>query len=158
MSQYLPLLVLAVLAVLFIVVSRIFSGLLNPARPTPAKNAPYECGIVPGRDAPERFPVRFYLLAMIFIVFDIEIIFFFAWASVFRDLGAFGLVAILVFSVAVFESFVYLLGNGALEWGPVKRGVSRDMVSPSRTADSTVRRVGLEGRMATAPAGGGRAA
>ena len=146
MGQYLPIVVLAALAIVFIIVSRVFSGLLNPARPTPAKNAPYECGIVPGREAPERFPVRFYLVAMIFIVFDIEIIFFFPWATVYRELGSFGLFAILIFAAAVFESFVFLIGNGALDWGPLKRGEVSDVVSPGRTASTTVRRVGLEGR------------
>ena len=65
--------------------------------------------------------MRFFLVAMIFIVFDIEIIFLFPWAIVFRELGGFGLGAIVIFSAAVFESFVYLIGNGALDWGPVKR-------------------------------------
>jgi NADH-quinone oxidoreductase subunit A len=146
MGQYLPIVVLALLTVAFVVLSRVFSGLLNPARPTPAKTAPYECGIVPGREPPERFPVRFYLVAMIFIVFDIEIIFFFPWATVFRELGAFGLGAILIFAVAVFESFVYLIGNGALDWGPLKKGAPSEVVSPARTAATTIRRVGLEGR------------
>jgi NADH-quinone oxidoreductase subunit A len=146
MGQYLPILVLAALAIAFVAISRVASGLLNPARPTPAKNAPYECGIVPGREPPERFPVRFYLVAMIFIVFDIEIIFFFPWATVFRELGPFGLGAILIFSAAVFESFVYLIGNGALDWGPVKRSRPVDVVDPARTTTSTIRRVGLEGR------------
>lgn len=146
MGQYLPIVVLAALAILFVIVSRVFSGLLNPARANPAKNAPYECGIVPGREPPERFPVRFYLVAMIFIVFDIEIIFFFPWATVFRELGAFGLGAILIFAAAVFESFVYLIGNGALDWGPLKRARVSEVVSPARTATTTIRRVGLEGR------------
>jgi NADH-quinone oxidoreductase subunit A len=146
MGQYLPILVLAILAILFAAISRVASGLLNPSRPTPAKNAPYECGIVPGKEPPERFPVRFYLVAMIFIVFDIEIIFFFPWATVYRELGAFGLGAIMIFAAAVFESFVYLIGNGALDWGPMKKGRVAEVVNASRTSESTIRRVGLEGR------------
>ena len=149
MAQYLPILAMAVLAAVFIGISRVFSGLLNPARPNPAKQAPYECGIVPGRDTPERFPVRFYLVAMIFIVFDIEIIFLFPWALVYRGLGAFGIGAILIFSAAVFESFVYVIGNGALDWGPLKRGERSMVVSPGRTSETTVRRVGLDGREPT---------
>jgi NADH-quinone oxidoreductase subunit A len=86
---------------------------------------------------------------MIFIVFDIEIIFFYPWAIAHEGLGLFGLVAVLIFSTAVFESFVYLIGNGALEWGPVRR--FHHAVSPRRTSSSTIRRVGvrevgLEGR------------
>jgi NADH-quinone oxidoreductase subunit A len=119
-----------------------------------AKRSPYECGIVPGREPPERFPVRFYLIAMIFIVFDIEIIFLYPWAVIYRNLGALGLVEILVFTVAVLVSFVYLLSNGALDWGPAKR-LRRlsPMVSADRTTRTTVRRVGLDGREAAGSEG-----
>ena len=79
--------------------SRVASKLLAPRNPTAAKSAPYECGIITATEPPERFPVRFFLVAMIFIVFDIEIIFFFPWATVFRELGAFGLGAIVIFAV-----------------------------------------------------------
>ena len=159
LGQYLPIVVLLILAVLFAALSFVASRLLAPRSPNDRKAAPYECGIIPGRETPERFPVRFYLVAMIFIVFDIEIIFFYPWAIAHGDLGLFGLVAVLIFSAAVFESFVYLIGNGALEWGPL-RGV-RHAVSPHRTASSTVRRagvreVGLQGRDQIA--GGDRAA
>jgi NADH-quinone oxidoreductase subunit A len=93
--------------------------------------------------------VRFYLVAMIFIIFDIEIIFLYPWAVVFRQLEAFGLWEMVVFSVAVFVSFVYLIGNGALDWGPAKRLVPmRDRTEPTagRTTQSTVRRVGSTDR------------
>ena len=158
-GQYLPIVVLLILAVLFAALSFVASRLLAPRSPNDRKAAPYECGIIPGRETPERFPVRFYLVAMIFIVFDIEIIFFYPWAIAHGDLGLFGLVAVLIFSAAVFESFVYLIGNGALEWGPLRR--VRHAVSPHRTASSTVRRagvreVGLQGRDQIA--GGDRAA
>jgi NADH-quinone oxidoreductase subunit A len=146
MSQYLPIFAMLVLATLFGAISRIAQRLLIPPRPTPAKVAPYECGIIPSREPPHRFPVRFYLVAMIFIVFDIEIIFFFPYAVAFRDLGGFGLAAAVIFSVAVFESFVYLISNGALDWGPAKTDRRSEVVSPSRTTTSTIRRVGLEGR------------
>jgi NADH-quinone oxidoreductase subunit A len=136
-----------VLAVLFAVLSIIASKLLAPHKTTIAKREPYECGIVPSREPPERFPVRFYLVAMIFIVFDIEIIFLYPWAVIYRDLGAFGLVEVALFAVAVFVSFVYLIANGALDWGPVKRlRDSSPLVSAERTTHSTVKRVGLEGR------------
>ena len=159
LGQYLPIVVLLILAVLFAALTFVASRLLAPRSPNDRKAAPYECGIIPGRETPERFPVRFYLVAMIFIVFDIEIIFFYPWAIAHGDLGLFGLVAVLIFSAAVFESFVYLIGNGALEWGPLRR--VRHAVSPHRTASSTVRRagvreVGLQGRDQIA--GGDRAA
>ena len=147
MSQYLPVLALAVLAVLFAAISRVVSQLLAPSATTAAKRAPYECGIVPGREAPERFPVRFYLIAMIFIVFDIEIIFLYPWAVIHRNLGVPGLVEVLLFTVAVLVSFVYLLSNGALDWGPGKRARRLSpMVSDARTTSSTIKRVGLDGR------------
>ena len=151
MGQYLPVLTLAVLATVFGAVSIVVSKLLAPRLPTAAKSAPYECGLESGREPPERFPVTFFLIAMIFIVFDIEIIFLFPWAMIHRELGFFGLMAILLFAGAVFESFVYLISKGALDWGPVKRVRRNPMVSPARTSSTTVRRVGLEGRWATEP-------
>ena len=147
MAQYLPLVVLCVLAIVFGAVSVLASKLLAPRRPSAAKSAPYECGIVPSREPPERFLVRFYLVAMIFIVFDIEIIFLYPYAVLHRQLGAFGLVEMIVFAIAVFASFVFLIANGALDWGPVKQIRNmRSMVSAERTSATTVRRVGLEGR------------
>lgn len=146
MGQYLPVFAMLVLAIVFAGVSRVVSQLLAPRRPSEAKASPYECGIVPDQAPPERFPVKFFLVAMIFIVFDIEIIFLFPFAVVFRSLGGYGIAAIVIFTAAVFESFVYLIGNGALDWGPVKRLRRADIVSPARTATSTIRRVGLEGR------------
>ena len=146
MGQYLPILAMLVLALIFAVVSRVVSRLLAPNRPSAAKAAPYECGIVPTDEPAERFPVKFFLVAMIFIVFDVEIIFLFPFAIVFRALGGYGIAAMVIFTAAVFESFVYLIGNGALDWGPVKRLRASTIVSPARTSETTIRRVGLEGR------------
>src|SRR5262245_39210822 len=97
MSQYLPIVVLAGLAILFGVISLIMSHLLAPKRPSAAKDAPYECGIVPSREPPERFPVSFYVVAMLFIMFDIEIIFIYPYAVSRGDLGAYGFWAIVIF-------------------------------------------------------------
>ena len=81
---------------------------------------------------------------MIFIVLDIEIIFFYPWALSHRSLGLFGLVAVVIFALAVFESFIYLIGKGALEWGPNKQLKSKDeVVSLARNTSNTVRRVGV---------------
>jgi NADH-quinone oxidoreductase subunit A len=147
MGQYLPVVTMAVLAVLFAAISLLMSRLLAPRRSTTAKRAPSDSCIIPTRDNPQRFPVHFYLVAMIFVVFDIEIIFLYPWAVIYRDLGVFGLVEILVFAVAVFVSFVYLISNGALDWGPLGRARRQSpMVSAERTTRTTVRRVGLEGR------------
>ena len=148
MAQYLPIVVLVALAALFAGLSLVASTVLNPRRPTPAKVAPYECGIEAQEAPPERFPVRFFLIAMIFIVFDIEIIFLYPFTMVWRELGAFGVVAIVIFAAAVFESFLYVISHGALSWGPARqRRLAGDMVvSAARTSRSTIRRVGATGR------------
>ncbi len=138
--DYLPIVLLFVVALAFAGFSIIASKVLAPQRPTDAKEAPYECGIVPTYELPERFPVRFYLVAMIFIIFDIEVIFLFPWAVVNNQLGRFGLIEIIVFSVAVFFSLLYLVANGALDWGPMK--VVRPVTETVRTTASTIRRVG----------------
>jgi NADH-quinone oxidoreductase subunit A len=145
-AQYLPIFALLVLAIVFSLIGRLSNRLLAPKRPSIPKAAPYESGIVPEHDSPDRFPVKFFLVAMIFIVFDIEIIFLFPFAVIHRELGGFGIAAIVIFSAAVFESFVYLIGNGALDWGPVKRLRGSPVVAPGRTLSGTVRRVGAEGR------------
>ena len=121
LDSYLPIFILLIVGFAFAGLSLVASKMLAPQRPTGAKEAPYECGIVPTYEPPRRFPVRFYLVAMIFIIFDIEVIFLFPWAVVYNQLGRFGLVEIIVFAAAVFFSFMYLLANGALDWGPVKR-------------------------------------
>src|SRR5580704_14428673 len=96
LDSYLPIFLLIVLGIAFAALSLVASKMLAPQRPTAAKEAPYECGIVPTKEPASRFPVRFYLVAMIFIIFDIEIIFLFPWAVVYGQLGSFGLVEILV--------------------------------------------------------------
>ena len=150
MSQYLPVVVLMILAVVFGIVSFGMSRLLAPRRPSSAKDAPYECGIIPSREPPERFPVSFYIVAMLFVMFDIEIIFVYPYAIAHGDLGTYGFVAIAIFSVLFFLTFVYEVARGGLDWGPLQR--TRDLtldaasVSPERTSSTTIRRVGLEGR------------
>jgi len=138
-DEYLPIFVLLVLGLAFAGLSLVASSLLAPRKkPTAAKVAPYECGIIPDSEPPQRFPVRFYLVAMIFIIFDIEIVFLYPWAVIFRQLQTFGLVEVLVFAVVVFVSFLYLVSNGALDWGPAKR---LRPAAPERTTSTTVARV-----------------
>jgi NADH-quinone oxidoreductase subunit A len=138
-AAYLPILVLIILGFLFAALSFVGSAMLAPKkRPTAAKVAPYECGIVPTIEPPTRFPVRFYLVAMIFIIFDIEIVFLYPWAVIFRQLGSFGLIEVVVFAAVVFVSFLFLVSNGALTWGPAKRLVG---AMPSRTSESTIARI-----------------
>ncbi|HEY1636195.1 MAG TPA: NADH-quinone oxidoreductase subunit A [Acidimicrobiales bacterium] len=144
MDNYLPIVCMFVLSILFAALSFAASSLLGPKRPTSAKSTPYECGIVPENEPAERFPVRFYLVAMVFIVIDIEIIFLYPWAVIFRQLSTFGLVEMVLFAVAVLLSFIYLISNGALDWGPVKRLRPLPGTTTERTTDTTVRRIGQD--------------
>jgi NADH-quinone oxidoreductase subunit A len=138
-DQYLPILILAVLGFAFTAFSLVSSALLAPKKkPSAAKLAPYECGIVPDVEPPQRFPVRFYLVSMIFIIFDIEIVFLYPWAVVFHQIQTFGLIEVIVFAAVVFISFVYLISNGALTWGPPK---TLQPGLPSRTSESTISRI-----------------
>ena len=149
MDQYLPIFLLLVLGALFAGLSFGASKLLAPRqRPTAQKIAPYESGIIPSREPPSRFPVRFYLVAMIFIIFDIEVIFLYPWAVVFHQLGSFGLVEVIVFAAVVLVSFLFLVSNGALTWGPAAR---LERALPSRTSESTISRIAA----GLAPAGDG---
>jgi NADH-quinone oxidoreductase subunit A len=151
MGQYLPIVVLMLLAIVFGAVSYGASRLLAPSRPSSAKEAPYECGIVPSREPPERFPVSFYVVAMLFIMFDIEIVFIYPYAVSHDTLGYYGFWAVLAFSVVFFATFVYEVARGGLDWGPIGtvRNLAADaaMVTSDRTLTSTVRRVGTEGRL-----------
>jgi NADH-quinone oxidoreductase subunit A len=148
MGQYLPIFVLTVLAVLFGVISLIASKLLAPNRPNTAKEAPYECGIVPSREPPERFPVSFYVIAMLFIMFDIEIIFAYPYAVDYEFLGVFGFLEMVAFSSVFFVAFVYMVARGALEWGPLQKVNTVEEVNngPVISQPRGVRIVGGEGR------------
>jgi NADH-quinone oxidoreductase subunit A len=149
-GQYLPVVVLLALAIVFGALSFFASRLLAPRRPSAAKEAPYECGIVPSREPPERFPVTFYVVAMLFIMFDIELIFLYPYAVDRVFLGPYAFWEMFAFSVVFFSAFVYVVARGALDWGPVQRSRRLDeSVSAVRTTTSTIRRVGLEGRLET---------
>ncbi len=141
MAAYLPIVTLLILGIVFAAGSFLASRLLAPSRPTAAKSGPYESGIVPSSEPSQRFPVRFYLVAMIFVIFDIEIIFTYPWAVIYsRDLGRYGLVEMIVFAFAVVVSFLYLISNGALDWGP-SRAPARPQTAEPRTTRTTVQRV-----------------
>ncbi len=151
MGQYLPIVVLMLLGIVFGVLSLFASKLLGPSRPSAAKEAPYECGIIPSREPPERFPVSFYVVAMLFIMFDIEIVFVYPYAVARDTLGYYGFWAILIFSVVFFLTFVYEVARGGLDWGPVQKyrsfGAEASSINPERSLTSTIRRVGSEGRL-----------
>ena len=145
MRDYLPILCMIVLVVLFASLSFVASKLLGPKRPTSAKQAPYECGIVPEYEPAERFPVKFYLVAMAFIVLDVEIVFLYPFTTVFRGLGAYGLFTMGIFLLVLLVPFAYLLSTGALEWGPVKQATTR-------VGATILRAVGAPGRDGLDPA------
>jgi len=147
MGQYLAVVVLIILAILFAAISLVVSVFLNKRHPNAAKSAPYECGIVPSREPPNRFPVSFYLVAMLFIMFDIEIVFLYPYAVARQTLGAYGFWEILSFSAVFFLAIVYVVAKGALDWGPLqRRRAVGGVVAAERTSTTTIRRVGLEGR------------
>jgi len=114
--DYLPILILVVLAALFAGGSVVISALLGPRRPTPEKLSPYECGIEPVGTARERFSVKFYLVAMLFIIFDMETVFLYPWAVVYRELKVFGVGAMGTFLLILLVGFVYVWKKGGLEW------------------------------------------
>jgi NADH-quinone oxidoreductase subunit A len=149
-ADYLPIVVLGLLGVVFVLLSIVVSRLLAPQRTTAIKRHPYESGITDTVSLPDRFPVRFYLVAMLFIMFDIEIVFLYPYAVSHDTLGYYGFWAVLAFSVVFFATFVYEVARGGLDWGPIGRvrDLTADaaMVTSDRTLTSTVRRVGTEGR------------
>ena len=125
LRDYLPIVVLAALAMIFAVASLAVSRLVRPSNPNPVKLSPYECGNEPVRlPHGERFSVKFYVVAMLFIIFDVETIFLFPWAVSFRRLGLFGLIEMAVFIALVFVAYVYVWKKGGLEWE--ERSVVRD--------------------------------
>jgi NADH-quinone oxidoreductase subunit A len=115
-TAYLPILIALIVAVGFVVVVMVASSLVVPMRRGAVKNSPYECGIEPVGSARQRFPVKFYLVAVLFILFDIEAIFLYPWAVSFRRLGLYGLIEMVLFIVILFVGYLYLLKKRALEW------------------------------------------
>ena len=118
MHPYVPILVLGVLAAIFVAGTLVTSALVGPKRYNRAKLDSYECGIEP---TPQpvgggRFPVKYYITAMLFIVFDIEIIFLYPWAVAFDQMALFGLVEMVIFIVTVFVAYAYVWRRGGLDW------------------------------------------
>ena len=121
LSDYLPILLMGVLAIVFAVASLSVSALLRPHRPNRPKLSAYESGNDPVRlPGGERFSVKFYVVAMLFIIFDIETIFLFPWAVTFRQLGLFGLIEMAIFIALVFVAYLYVWKKGGLEWSPAR--------------------------------------
>jgi len=117
MQGWLSILIMIALGAGFALISVVLSSFLGPRKPTPEKLAPYECGMPPVGDARERQSVKFYLVAMIFLLFDIEIAFLYPWAMALRDLGWNGFAQVLLFITLLLAGYVYVWRKGALDWG-----------------------------------------
>jgi NADH-quinone oxidoreductase subunit A len=115
-AAFIPILMMVIVATGFAVLTLIASHFLGRRVNDPAKLLPYECGVTPVGTARERFHTRFYLVAMLFIVFDIETVFIYPWAVVYGQLGLFGLIEMAIFIAILLAGLVYVWGKGALEW------------------------------------------
>ena len=116
LEQYLPVLLFILVGVVVGVVPLVLGYVLGPNRPDDAKNSPYECGFEAFEDARMKFDVRFYLIAILFILFDLEIAFLLPWAVALQDVGTTGFVAVLIFLTVLVVGFAYEWKKGALDW------------------------------------------
>jgi NADH-quinone oxidoreductase subunit A len=116
MQGWLSILIMIALGAGFALVSIVLSNLFGPRKPSPEKSAPYECGMPAVGDARERQSVKFYLVAMIFLLFDIEVAFLYPWAMALRDLGWTGFVQVVLFMALLLSGYVYVWRKGALDW------------------------------------------
>lgn len=115
-AAYIPIALFVLVATGFAVFTLIFTGLIHPTKHNKVKLEPYECGIEPLTDARDRYSIRYYLVAMLFVIFDVETVFMFPWAVIFDQLLLFGLVEMLVFISILVVGYVYAWRKGALEW------------------------------------------
>ena len=116
LAEYLPTLLFLIVAIGIGIALIVIGNVLGPRRPNPEKLSPYECGFAAFEDARMRFDVRYYLIAILFIIFDLEIAFVFPWATVFSKLGLLGLIEMGMFLALLVLGFVYIWKKGALEW------------------------------------------
>lgn len=116
MTEYFFISIFAVVALVLIGALLALSTILGPRNPSPQKLIPYECGIIPTEEAKGRYPVRFATIAMLFIIFDIEVVFMYPWAVALDQLMLFGLIEMVVFIAILGVAYVYIWGRGGLEW------------------------------------------
>ncbi len=115
-AGYLPILVFLVVAILFPIVAIVAAKLVRPSAPFTSKLEAYECGIKAASDSRGRYTVRFYIVAILFVIFDVETIFLFPWAVRYRELGWFGVAEVAVFLIILVFGYIWALKKGALEW------------------------------------------
>jgi NADH-quinone oxidoreductase subunit A len=116
LSTYIPIAIFVVVATGFALFTLVFSSLLHPEKYNKVKLEPYECGIEPTSDARDRYSIRYYLVAMLFVIFDVETVFMFPWAVIFNKLMLFGLIEMIVFIFILVVGYYYAWKKGALEW------------------------------------------
>ena len=116
-QQYLPILIFAVIAAVFGLGQLVIGSLLRPSHAYRDKLLPYESGVQPFSDARIPFPMRYYVIAMLFVIFDIEAVFLYPWAMALRDLGWGGFVQVLLFMGLLLFGYIYVWRKGALDWG-----------------------------------------
>jgi NADH-quinone oxidoreductase subunit A len=116
MLEYVAIAVMVALATIIALIAIGLGTLFGPRKPSEAKSMPYESGMNPYGEGTRRMPIRFYLIAVLFILFDIEVVFLLPWAIVFRQLGVFGLIEMMIFIVILFVGYIYAWKKGALEW------------------------------------------
>ena len=116
LENYLPILIFIVIGIAIGVLPMLFGSILGPHRPDSEKNSPYECGFEAFEDTRMKFDVRYYLVAILFIIFDLEIAFLFPWAVVLQQIGLFGFLAMMLFLGILVVGFIYEWKKGALEW------------------------------------------
>jgi NADH-quinone oxidoreductase subunit A len=115
-SAYIPIAIFVVVATGFAVFTLVFTSLIHPSKYNKVKLEPYECGIEPQTDARDRYSIRYYLVAMLFVIFDVETVFMFPWAVIFNKLALFGLIEMIVFIFILVVGYYYAWQKGALEW------------------------------------------
>lgn len=125
LTEFGKVLIFFIIGVFFVAAGMFASWILRPRRPYPGKVAPYECGEDPVGDAWVRFNVRFYVVALIFLIFDVEVVFLFPWALVYRNLGLFGFLEMAVFLGILIVGFVYVWVKGDLDWDKPRPDVPR---------------------------------
>jgi NADH-quinone oxidoreductase subunit A len=116
MLEYVAIALMILLATVVALIAIGLGTIFGPKKDTEAKSMPYESGMTPYGEGQRRMPVRFYLIAVLFILFDIEVVFFLPWAITFRKLGIFGLIEMIIFIVILLVGYVYAWKKGALEW------------------------------------------
>ncbi len=116
LTQFGQILVFLILSVVFVLGGIVTARIIRPKKPTKEKLTTYECGETPVGDAWVKFNIRFYIIALVFIIFDVEVVFLFPWAVVFKNMGMFAFVEMFIFLAILFVGFIYLWARGDLEW------------------------------------------